>query len=299
MPEDQDPFDDIELEPTRGPGETNLDARPYRPELPARRGGGLLFPVTLVTLALLAIGLLAVLYFVFRHPPTPKAVAIPETAAPGPIATPAASAALPLPALDESDDLVRQLASALSASPELARWLTRSSLVRTLTVVVSNIADGETPRPHLDFLAPKQHFRPAGGRRRAIVPDPASFKGYDVVANTVSSVDATTAARTFFTLEPLFDAAYRDLGHPEGGFRKALDRAMAALLAVPVLGADVELLPHAIGFRYADPKLEGLTAAQKQFLRMGPRNVRLVQEKLRELQAALVSAGSAAPKATP
>jgi hypothetical protein len=54
-----------------------------------------------------------------------------------------------------------------------------------------------------------------------------------------------------------------------------------------VLRDDVELVPHAIGFRYADPKLEGLTAAQKQFLRMGPRNVRIIQQKLRELQPAL------------
>ena len=62
---------------------------------------------------------------------------------------------------------------------------------------------------------------------------------------------------------------------------------------MPVLRDDVELVPHAIGFRYADPKLEALTAAQKQFLRIGPRNVRIVQEKLRELQPAL--AAPAAP----
>jgi hypothetical protein len=51
----------------------------------------------------------------------------------------------------------------------------------------------------------------------------------------------------------------------------------------------VELEPHAIGFRYADPKLEALTPAQRQFLRIGPRNVRLVQGKLREFAAALAA----------
>ena len=66
-----------------------------------------------------------------------------------------------------------------------------------------------------------------------------------------------------------------------------IGRAIQALVAVPVLREDVPLVPHAIGFRYADPALEGLTAAQKQFLRIGPRNVRLVQGKLRELEAAL------------
>lgn len=295
MPEDQDRFDDLDLEPTRRPGETDLEVPPYRPEPPPRRGGGLLFPVTLVTAALVAIGLLAILFFVFRRPAGPKAVPIPgsEIARPSPELTPSASPAVALPGLDESDDFVRQAVAALSSHPELARWLARASLIRTLTVVVSNVADGETPRPHLGFLAPKERFHPARRPGRAIVPDPASFSGYNGFADAVASIDATAAAAAFVTLKPLFDAAYRELGHPEAGFRNALARAIRALLAVPVLDANVELVPHAVGFRYADPKLEGLTAAQKQFLRMGPRNVRIVQGKLRELETALRSSGSA------
>ncbi|HZO09240.1 MAG TPA: DUF3014 domain-containing protein, partial [Myxococcota bacterium] len=122
---------------------------------------------------------------------------------------------------------------------------------------------------------------------RSIVPDQAGFKGYDVVADVVGSVDPSAAAAAYRTLAPLFDAAYAELGHPEGGFSKAVDRAIAALTAVPVLRDDVELVPHAIGFRYADPKLEALSAAQKLFLRMGPRNVRIIQQKLRELSPAV------------
>jgi Protein of unknown function (DUF3014) len=295
MPEDQDPFHDLDLEPTRRPGETDLDVSPYRPEPPPRRGGGLLFPVTLVSVALVAIGLLAILFLVFRRPSAPTAVTVPSLPAARPAPAPSATPAVALPALDQSDDFVRQVASGLSSHPEIAQWLARTALVRTLTVVVSNIADGETPRPHLDFLAPKQRFHAAHRPGRTIVPDPASFRGYNAFADAVASVDATAAAGAFFTLEPLFDAAYRDLGHPEGGFRGALDRAIRALLAVPVLDANVELAPHAVGFRYADPKLEALTAAQKQFLRTGPRNVRLVQGKLRELETALRSSSSAAP----
>jgi hypothetical protein len=164
--------------------------------------------------------------------------------------------------------------------------------VRTLTAVVVNVADGETPRPHLDFLAPKQRFRAARRPAQALVPDPAGFSGYDAFGDAIASVDAMAAANAYRTLEPLFDAAYADLGHPEGGFRQSLGKAIKALLAVPVLPADVDLLPHAVGFRYADPKLEALTPAQKQFLRIGPRNVRLVQGKLREVQAALAPAGA-------
>jgi hypothetical protein len=280
MPDDLDDFD---LEPTRREAREET-ALPYRPGPERRRG--LLFTVGLAATAVVAIGLLAVLFLVFRHP-TPKAAASPVPAAPHPLAAASATPAAPLPALDASDAFVRQVAAGLSAHPELARWLARSGLVRTLTAVVVNVADGETPRPHLEFLAPKQRFRASRRPARLVVPDPAGFAGYDLFGDVVASVDAKGAVEAYRTLAPLFEAAYVELGHPEGGFPAAVDKAIRALLAVPVLPDDVELAPHALGFRYADPKLEALTPAQKQFLRIGPRNVRLVQEKLREVAAAL------------
>lgn len=291
MPDDLDDFD---LEPTRRQNEEDT-VRPYRPD-PEKKPSGLFFPATLALVAVVAMALLAVVFFVFRHPkpatgPTPAPVA----AAAAPAASPSPSPEVTLPSLDDSDGFVRQLAAGLSAHPELARWLARTALVRTLTAVVVNVAAGETPRPHLEFLAPKQRFRAARRPARLLVPDPAGFAGYDLFGDAVASVDAVEAANGYRTLAPLFEAAYVELGHPEGGFTAALDKAIQALLAVPVLREDVELVPHAIGFRYADPKLEALTPAQKQFLRIGPRNVRLVQGKLKELAAALAPAAAKAP----
>ena len=39
---------------------------------------------------------------------------------------------------------MRQLLTALSANPELARWLGQTSLIRTVTVVTINVATGES-----------------------------------------------------------------------------------------------------------------------------------------------------------
>jgi hypothetical protein len=276
MPQDLDDFD---LEPTQRGGEAVRTPRPEGPR------GGIGFPVILAAGAVLAIALLGVLFLVFRQPARPAATPLPAASLPAPAPTP--TPAVALPPLDESDGFVRGIAQALSAHPELARFLARAALVRTLTAVVDNVASGESPRPHLEWLAPKQRFKAARRLPRQIVPDPVGFAGYDAFADAVASVDAAAAAMACRTLEPLFEAAYKDLGHPEGGFAKALERAIQALVAVPVLREDVELVPHAIGFRYAERELEALTAAQKQFLRLGPRNVRLVQGKLRELAAAL------------
>jgi len=40
-------------------------------------------------------------------------------------------------------------------------------------------------------------------------------------------------------------------------------------------------------YEFADPNLESLADAQKQLLRMGPANAKLVTDKLREIEAAL------------
>jgi hypothetical protein len=297
MPQDLDDFD---LEPTRRSADEET-VTPYRPEPPS--GGGIGFPAILALLAVVAIGLLGVVFLVFRHPAKPQASPTPaplaSVAAPAASASPSPAPEIALPSLADSDAFVRSLAAALSAHPELARWLAHTGLVRTLTAVVANVAEGASPRAHLEFLAPKQRFRAARRPARLIVPDPAGFAGYDRFADAVASVDPAAAAALYRTLLPLFEAAYVELGHPEGGFDAVLDRALAALLAVPVLRADVELVPHAIGFRYADPRLESLSPAQKQLLRIGPRNVRVVQGQLRALRAALAAAPGITPEEAP
>jgi hypothetical protein len=70
-------------------------------------------------------------------------------------------------------------------------------------------------------------------------------------------------------------------------FRERLDAAFATLLAVPVPDGPVEVEPKVVTYTYADDSLEELSPVQRQFLRMGPDNVRRVQAKLRELRAEL------------
>jgi hypothetical protein len=286
-PARDDALDELELE--RTPSGTG-DAGSGDALEPS--GGGLL-PYVLVGVALLGGGTLAMLVLLFRTPPSPRPgpatsplAARPGIAASGP-ASP--SSAVPLPRLDDSDALARSLGAALSSHPELARWLGRSGLVRTLAAVVTNVADGESPRPHLEFLAPAGRFRARRTDRGRLVADGAGFSGYDLFGDVVASVDARAVASAYRTLEPLFDEAHRELGHPEGRFRQSLDEAVAALLAAPVPPDDAALVAHATLVRWDDPALERLTPAQKQLLRTGPRNVRLVQAKLRELHAALVA----------
>ncbi len=252
------------------------------------RPGG--FPAALVAAAVGLVGLIGVVGYVAVRRPAPPSPTPP--AAPSVSPTPSATVApLPsgLPALNGSDTFVRDLVKGLSSHPQLAAWLAAHDLVRTLTVAVENVAAGQTPRAHLAFLAPKEMFAVVPKQGRLAI-DPRSYARYDDLADGFASLDAKGCADAFGRLEPLFDAAYRDLGYPEGGFRSVVARAVAMLEATPVVDGDIFVKPAAratLVYEYEDRRLEGLTAAQRQLLRLGPRNVRKVQAKLHELAAAL------------
>jgi hypothetical protein len=191
-----------------------------------------------------------------------------------------------VPPLDESDPLVRTLVEKLSSHPRVAAWLATRGLIRNFTTVVVNIADGRTPASHLGPIRPAGSFQVIE-RGRQLVVDPRSYERYDALADAVTSLDTAGSARLYATLKPRIEEAYRELGFPDGSFDAALERAIVSLLATPVMDARVEVEPQGIGYGYADPRLERLTAAQKHLLRMGPANARRVQDKLREVALAL------------
>ncbi|RPJ77860.1 MAG: DUF3014 domain-containing protein, partial [Acidobacteria bacterium] len=140
---------------------------------------------------------------------------------------------------------------------------------------------------HLKVLAPKEPFRTERSGDRIVV-DPASYRRYDGLAQAVAGLDANGVARLYSTLKPRLADAYRELGHPDGNIDAAIEKVITHLLETPAPGAgERELREDSVSYRYADPRLERASPAQKQLLRMGPENQALIQEKLREIAAAL------------
>ena len=236
----------------------------------------------------------------FRRPappptaePAAEAAAAPQTQARQPLGPEVEP--IELPPLVLTDPLVRELLGGLSSSPTLAVWLATDGLIRTFVVSVENVADGATPARRLRALAPRGPFRTVseGG---AITIDPRSFSRYDGIANAAASVDPAGLARIYSILKPRLVEAYRELGHPEGDLDGTVERAIVHLLQTPVIEEPLTLRPRVLSFRYDRDDLEGLSAAQKQLLRMGPRNVRLIQDQLRAVAREL---GIPAARLTP
>ncbi len=216
-----------------------------------------------------------------RSPPPPSdLVGTPPSAAP--VGKPPAQVpAIPLPALAESDALVREVVGRLSAHPKLAAWMVPDQLIERFVAAVDNVARGESPRRHLEMLAPESGFE-AGGDDQGLTISPRSQARYDLVVTAIESLDTAGAAALLHQLEPLLNEAYRELGYPDGDFAVPLARALQVIRGTPVVESPA--LTRAVeSFRYADPDLESLPEAQKHLLRMGPANMARLQEKLRLL----------------
>lgn len=193
---------------------------------------------------------------------------------------------LTLPPLQQSDDVVRRLVQELSSHPDVAQWLVTDDLIRTFVVVVDNIGEGVSPRVHLKHMAPKERFQIADDGA-ILTPTPATYARYERQVEIFLSLDPRGCARLYHQMKPLLQEAYRELGYPDKSIDRSVSRALHVLLDTPLPHDPVALVPQGLIYRYADPRLEGLTLAQKHLLRLGPRNQRRVQEHLRLIADAL------------
>jgi hypothetical protein len=190
---------------------------------------------------------------------------------------PPVAAPIPLPAIDESDPLIRELLAEAASRQELRSWLGTSELARRFVAAVANVAEGESPREQLRFLAPEERFRVVQ-KDGHLVADPRSHARYDLAAEVFASLDVPATVRAYRLLQPLFEEAFTE---------ETLDRAIQELLAAPRIEGAVRLQRVGSFYEYPDEELEGLSAAQRHLLRMGPRNALRIQTKLREFQSAL------------
>ena len=269
------PYEDLPLDlrrPTAGP-----PVRPPRPPRAATRWG-------LVVAGAIVAGSALVFWWLNRSQPTPTAPA--PTAATDVAIRPNRPKPQPLdlPPLKDSDVVLRELVSALSQHPLLARLLATPALVESATLTVVQIGDGRTPANPLQALRPTARLQLAGSGDGSI--DPASYTRWNNAASALASVDPEAFAQLYVNTKPLVDQSYRELGYP-GDFDDALARAFRVLVETPVRKTEPELLRRANYFEHQDPDLRALKPVQKQFLLLGPANRERVTAWLRAVAARL------------
>jgi hypothetical protein len=256
--------------------------------------------ITGAVLVVLLVGAGVLYWYSLRPPAAPPTIEQPKTAEPSQSPSPPAEVKLgeekeappqpeaEMPALDQSDDFVRQTMRNLSPHGKLGEWLRIKNIIRVFVAAVDNIANGKSPRPQLGFLSPGQAFqvREKGSR---ISLDPKGHERFDILTDAIVSFSSSMTVQAYQKLRPLFQEAYRELGYPQKDFHTTFIRALKRILDAPVVEREILLEEEGTGLNYViiDEGLEDMNEVQKHLLRMGPKNTKKIQQKVREIALAL------------
>jgi len=236
------------------------------------------------------------LYFLQRDTgpaPMEPVAATPPPATPAPLpptpATPSQQPlrALPLPVLDQSDADVRGGLTELFGPEAVAQFLVPERIVRNIVVTIDNLPRQQLALNQRPIVPTPGEFITAGPEE-ALVVGAENTARYAPFIDIVRRVDAKTLVSLYRGLQPLFQQAYEELGHPNGVFNTRLLEVIEHLLATEAAPAEIRLVQPSVLYRYADERLEKLSAGQKLLLRIGPENAAVIKSKLREIQAELL-----------
>jgi len=220
------------------------------------------------------------------HAAAPQPAASTEPSISHPIPGQAAGPAA-LPALNDSDPVVRDSLVGVFGRGPVEQFLVPQSIVRHIVVTVDNL-------PRRKVAVELRPVKPTGGQTMTTgqgemtTLSEANFERYAPLARVVQGTDVKALAVVYENLYPLFQQAYEDLGYPGKYFNDRLVEVIDHLLQTPEVPAPIPLVQPKVFWEYADASLENRSAGQKLLIRMGPQNARIIKAKLRELRAEIV-----------
>jgi len=266
--------------------------REDRPYMRQPRTSPLWWIVLLIIAAIVAVGF----YLSVPDAPAPAPAPVAETRAPEPAAPPAASeelaapretqAAKSLPALDNSDALMRDTVTGLVGRKAFDEWVYPKELVRRIVATVDNLPRETAPRRVMPLERVPGAFA-AAPESDGYVLSKSNDARYSPYVRVFEAIDSRALVQRYVDAYPLFQRAYAELGFPNQRFHDRLLIAIDDMLAAPEVSGPVRLVQPKVLYQFADPELEGLSAGRKIMVRMGTENAAKVKAKLREIRRLL------------
>lgn len=192
--------------------------------------------------------------------------------------------------IDISDQAISAALSQLAGSETLVRMMVSDAILQRFVVTVTNLADMEMAPNHRLFTPPSKSFRIYQQADREWI-DAASYKRYTPYVNALETLDNQLLLDLYNDYQGEIQAIYGEIADPDDSFSDVLISAIENLLETPEVPVPVEVYSDAVMYKYADERLESLSAPQKQLLRTGPDNMRRIKAKLRELKALITANG--------
>ena len=244
--------------------------------------------LTVAAIAVLVAGGAAYLYSQMQGPPAeaPKA---PAAAPPAPqIEHPVAPVkGEPLPSLADSDGAAAAALASLLQAPSLPDVFYPDRIVRRWVATIDNLPR-EQVAPEVRVVRPPEGALATRGEDASLAIAPDNSARYAHYMSLLAAADVGQTAALYRRFYPLFQSAYEELGYPGKYFNDRLIAVIDHLLATPDVAEPIRLVHPSVMYKFADPKLESLSAGQKALLRLGRENTQQVKAKLRALRAEIV-----------
>lgn len=194
-----------------------------------------------------------------------------------------------MPDLLSSDDATRQ--ALIELSPGLETWLNTDQLIRKYVLIVNDFSQGLRIAKHMNFLRLEEPFV-VNQSENGLYMSPKGFQRYNAFAQAIQAIDARTAVTVYQKFKPLMLQVFDEFSYPgDITLESVVKKAAGEIIAAPVLEEQLALVRPSVYYKFADNKLEALSPVQKQMLRMGPENMRIIQAKCREFLVELAKTG--------
>ena len=229
--------------------------------------------------------------------PTPTATAPPPEPPPSPIMTaieepapepseppppPPEPVEDPLPRLEESDDAVRDAVGDIPLGTAGQQYLMPGNIIERSASLIYLMAQGDVPYKLLPVSRPKAAF-PIRDDGTQVVTDPAGFERYDALTQWLQSLDLESLLSSLEWFIPLFKEAWSYYGEDPAAFDMAVVITLDLVIATPEIDlSEARLIRKEAVWIFEDPAIEGLAPIQKQVLRMGPENAKILKAKAAE-----------------
>ena len=169
--------------------------------------------------------------------------------------------AKPLPSLADSDAAMKDVLAELFGSEAVARFFVSDAIVQRFVATIDNLPR-KTLSARLMPVKPVPGAFAATGTGEPKTIDAGNALRYRPYVVAMEAVPAKRLVAAYAQTYPLFQAAYRDLGYPNGYFNDRLVAAIDDMLAAPEIAAPGVTQPK-VFYEFADPALEERSAGQK------------------------------------
>ena len=225
-------------------------------------------------------------------PPEPlPAPIVAEMEEPTPQPPPAApeTTEVPLPRLEESDDAVRDALGNIPLGTAGQQYLMPSNIIERSASLIYLMAQGDVPYKLFPVSRPKAAF-PISDDGSQVVTDPAGFERYDALTQWLESLELEPLLSSLESFIPLFREAWSYYGEDRTAFDMAVVMTLDLVIATPEVNlSEARLIRKEGVWRFEDPAIEGLAPIQKQVLRMGPENAKILKAKAEQMRGLWLS----------